>query len=576
MLGQIRSAVTGVAFALLASTLAGVLLALAATAALAAQPAAAAVPAPTQGEAAKARPELTKADVDTWLDGLMPYALARADIAGAVVVVVKDGQVLTGRGFGYADAAARTPVDPATTMFRVGSISKLFTWTAVMQLVEQGKLDLDADVNKYIDFKIPPYHGRPVTLRDIMTHTAGFDDVVKGGFRSSGDVPPLGAVVKRMLPKRIYEPGATPAYSNYATALAGYVVERVSGEPYDTYVERHVLQPLGMTHSSFRQPLPANLKPFMSKGYTTITGDAKPFELISVPPAGALSASGDDMAKFMIAHLNQGAGLVRPETARMMHDPVRVTVPGLNRMALGFYEQKINGLTAIGHGGDLQYQHSYLWLLPDQKVGVFFSINSSGARSESFPLRLAFFQAFGDRYFPAPAHTLVELPTAKAHAKMLAGRYFESRGNFNTFLDIGHFLDQTVVGLDKHGRPLVPDAFGGRPRQWIEVAPFVWQDAYGPQRLAAKVENGKVVRWSIDAVSPFEVWLPTPWTRSAGWLMPAFLVGLGVTAITALVWPIGAIVRRRYAAPLSLSGIGLVLHRLVGSFAWLTLATLLG
>jgi CubicO group peptidase (beta-lactamase class C family) len=525
-----------------------------------------------------ARHALSKTDADAWLDGFMPYALTRSDIAGAEVVIVKDGQVLTERGFGYADVAARKPVDPATTLFRPGSISKLFTWTAVMQLAEQGRIDLDADVNRYLDFKIPPYRGRPITMRQIMTHTPGFGDVFKGGDRSTGEVPPLGAVMKRMLPDRIYAPGTTPAYSNYGAALAGYVVERVSGLPFDTYVERNIFSPLGMVHSTFRQPLPANLAPLMAKGYATASGDAKPFELISVPPAGAASVSGDDMARFMIAHLDQGAGLMRPQTARQLHDPVNVVLPGLNRMALGFYEQRLNGLSAIGHGGDLNYFHSYLWLLPDQKVGLYVSMNSSGAASEAdnFPLRLDLFQAFGDRYFPAPSAPPVELASAKADARMLAGSYSVSRGAFTNFLDVANFLGQTRVGLDKDGRPLVPPLFGGAPRKWIEVAPFLWQDAYGPQRLGAKVENGRVVRWSTDAVSPFMVWDRTPWTRNTAWLMPVFLVGVGVIALTALGWPFGAVVRRRYGAALGLGGGDLVLHRLIHGLAWLALATLGG
>ena len=185
-----------------------------------------------------ARHELSKADADAWLDGFMAYALRQDDIAGAEVVIVKDGQILTERGFGYADVATRKAVDPTLTLFRPGSISKLFTWTAVMQLVEQGKIDLDADVNRYIDFKIPPFRGHPITMRDLMTHTPGFGDVFKDGIRSTGDVPPLGVVVKRMLPDRIYAPGTTPAYSNYGCTLAGYVVERVSGMPFNDYVER--------------------------------------------------------------------------------------------------------------------------------------------------------------------------------------------------------------------------------------------------------------------------------------------------------------------------------------------------
>jgi len=534
----------------------------------------AAVATPVDG--ADSKPELTKSDVDAWLDGFVPYALHRDSIAGGVVVIVKDGKVLTERGFGYADVAARKPVDPVNTLFRPGSISKLFTWTAVMQLAEQRKIDLDADVNTYIDFKIPPYRGRPITMRDIMTHTPGFGDVFKDGDRSTGQVPPLGVVMKRMLPARIYPPGTTPAYSNYGASLAGYIVERISGLPFDTYVQRNIFQPLGMTRSTFSQPLPPNLSQLMAKGYQTDLGDAKPFELIAVPPAGGATVSGDDMAKFMIADLNQGAGLMRPETARLLFAPTHVVLPGLNRMALGYYEQQVNGLSAISHGGDLKYFHSYMWILPSQNIGMFFSMNSAGEGEQNFAIRVSLFQSFADRYFPGDVRAPVELSTARADARLLVGHYDQSRGAFTNFLDFGNFLGQTSVGLDKDGRPLVPDFVGNPPRKWIEVAPLLWRDAYGSQRLGAKVENGKAVRWSVDAVSPFMVWLRVPWYRNTAWLMPAFIFGVALIAITALAWPAGAIVRRRYGASLSLSGAALTVHRLLHALAWLALGILGG
>jgi CubicO group peptidase (beta-lactamase class C family) len=534
------------------------------------------VAAATPVDDAGSRHQLTKSDVDAWLDGFVPYALHRDSIAGGVVVVVKDGKVLTERGFGYADVAARKPVDPLNSLFRPGSISKLFTWTAVMQLVEQGKVDLDADVNTYLDFKIPPYHGRRITMRDLMTHTPGFGDVFKDGDRSTGRVPPLSIVMKRMLPARIYSPGTTPAYSNYGASLAGYIVERVSGIPFDTYVQRNIFQPLGMAHSTFSQPLPPNLLPLMAKGYQTDLGEAKPFELIAVPPAGGATISGDDMAKFMIADLNQGAGLMRPETARLLFAPIHVVLPGLNRMALGYYEQQVNGLSAIAHGGDLKYFHSYMWILPSQNIGMFFSMNSAGEGDKNFAIRVSLFQSFADRYFPVDDRAPVELATARTDAKLLVGHYDESRGAFTNFLDFGNFLGQTGVGLDKDARPLVPDFLGGAPRKWIEVAPLQWRDAYGSQRLSAKVENGKVVRWSVDAVAPFMVWVRAPWYRNTAWLMPAFIFGGGIIAITALAWPAGAIVRWRYGASLSLSGADLIMHRLLPVFAWLASAALGG
>jgi CubicO group peptidase (beta-lactamase class C family) len=517
--------------------------------------------------------ELTQADADAWLDGFMPFTLNSNDIAGAVVVIVKDGQVLTQRGFGYADIAARTRVDPATTMFRAGSISKLFTWTAVMQLVEKGKIDLDADVNQYLDFKIPPYQGKPITMRNLLTHTPGFEEAFKGGIRFSGQVPPLDEVLKRMLPERVYAPGTTPAYSNYGAGLASYIVQRISGVSFEEYVERNIFAPLNMTHSSFRQPLPAQLAPFMAQGYPKASVEAKPYELISIPGAGSIATSAADMAKFMIAHLNQGAGLMKPETALLMHDPSHVTVPGTDRMALGFYELQINGLSAIAHGGDLNYFHSDMWIFPTKNVGLFISMNSAGEHGPTELIRVKLFEQFADRYFPpANAAPPVELATAKEHARMLTGSYLSSRGSFTNFVDAANFIGQVKITLDKDGRPLVPEILGGPPRKWIEIAPFVWQDAYGHGRLGAIVENGRVARWSFDPVSPFMVWDRAPWYRDATWLMPVFVASLVLITLTALSWPVGAISRRRFGVTMALVGPDLKSYRWVRGFSWLVVA----
>jgi len=220
--------------------------------------------------------QLTSDNVNAWLDGYMPIAIGRADIPGAVVVVVKDGQILTSRGYGYSDVKNRKTVDPHSTLFRPGSISKLFTWTAVMQQVQAGKLNLDEDVNKYLDFKIPPKDGKPLTLRNIMTHTSGFEEQVMDLIAvDQKKYVPYDQILKRWVPKRVYDPGTTPAYSNWATALAGYIVSRVSGEPFEQYIERHVFAPAGMKLATFRQPLPANLKPYMGEGYQP--GSDKPY-----------------------------------------------------------------------------------------------------------------------------------------------------------------------------------------------------------------------------------------------------------------------------------------------------------
>ena len=239
--------------------------------AVAASPAQASVPSSvpaTDASAASQVPQLTYADLSAWLDGFMPNAIKQGDIAGAVVVVVKDGAILVQRGYGYADVDAEKPMDPEHTLVRPGSVSKLITWTALMQVIEQGKVDLDADVNQYIDFKIPALDGKPVTVRNVLTHTTGFEESLKNLISEEGnELPGFDALLKEHVPARIFAPGTTPAYSNYGASLAGYIVQRVSGMSFDDYVEKHIFAPLGMNSTTFRQPLPADWKPRMAQGY---------------------------------------------------------------------------------------------------------------------------------------------------------------------------------------------------------------------------------------------------------------------------------------------------------------------
>jgi len=524
--------------------------------------------------------QLTKTDVDAWLDGFMPYAIESGDIAGAVVVVVKDGEVLTQRGFGYADIEKRTPVDPETTMFRTGSISKLTTWTAVMQLVEQGKLDLDTDVNEYLDFTIPPYEGKPITLRNIMTHRAGFQETVRRLISDNeGDMVPLGQFVKADLPDRIFAPGEVPAYSNYATALAGYIVERVSGQSYDDYVEAHILAPLGMTHTTFRQPVQEQFEPFLSNGYGPGLNKAEKFEFVVPAPAGSQSASGADMAKFMIAHLSDGAGLLKPETAAMMHDFDVRQFPALHAMALGFYRDDVNGHRVIAHGGDTVYMHSNLDLFIDDGVGIFISMNSDGKAGSPRWLREALLARFADRYFPAELEgTAIDADTARQHAQMLAGTYESSRGFETNFMALLNLAGQEQVGLDENGGIVVGSAANaaGQPRKWIEVEPFVWRDRDSGMKLAANVKDGKVTEWSFDTVSAIMTFRRVPWYRDTAWFLPAVLAAIGIVLLSALAWPVGAIARRRYQAAGRYEGARLRNQRILHGVQWLVLLVLVG
>lgn len=518
--------------------------------------------------------ELTRADVDAWLDGIVPFGLERGDIAGGVVVVVKDGRVLTARGFGYANVARRQPVDPERTLFRPGSVSKLFTWTAVMQQVERGTVDLDADINRYLDFRIPAFEGKPITMRNLMTHTPGFEESIRGLIASKRPKAPLGDVLKRWVPTRIFAPGEVPAYSNYGAALAGYIVERVTRMPFESYVDRHIMRPIGAGRATFRQPLPSGAQPFMSAGYLLGSGKPEPFEILDMAPAGGLSASGTDMARFMIAHLGGGGPLLRPEAAQMMHDTTLATLPRINRAALGFYEQNRNGRRIIAHAGDTRMFHSAVWLFPNERVGIFFSVNSQGNAGAIHALRATLIAHFADRYFPAPR--LVQparVVDAAKHARMVAGNYYATRRSASNFLRAGAVLGQVAIGIDESGGLVVPfaDTVGGAPREWVEVEPFVWRERNGTALLAAKVENGRVVRIGDDDLGAIIQLERVPWTFDRSWFFPASLAALGLIAVVALSGPIGAISRRVHGKPLSVTPGELLRRRVVLVLAGATL-----
>ncbi|MDO1528767.1 serine hydrolase domain-containing protein [Fulvimonas sp. R45] len=508
-------------------------------------------------------PALTAQDLGAFFDGLMPYALRRNDIAGGVVAVVKDGRLLFARGYGYADLARRTPVSAGGTLFRPGSTSKLFTWTAVMQLVEQGKLDLDRDVNAYLDFRIPPYQGKPVTLRELMTHTPGFEDVTRDLMPATPDQLDLGRYLKTHLPARIFPPGELVAYSNYGCGLAGYIVQRVSGQPYAQYVEQHVLKPLGMDHSSFEQPLPPALAPLMSKGYQRASdGTPQPFELVDPAPAGALSATATDMAKFMIAQLQDGrygdVEILKPATAQLMHSPQYAPAPGMPGFDLGFYQEDRNGLRIIGHAGDTMAFHSDLHLLLDKGVGLFLSFNSAGnpEAGGTLTLRRAIFHAFLDRYFPAPPPARAPLPaSAKADAAKVAGWYRSTRRN-DSALKLFDLLSQFRVAAAADGTltvsPMLVDT-AGRPLRWREVAPLQYREVNGRDRLRFVAgADGRIRYWTTTYIPAVMLFQRVPAAHAKGAVLPLAGLALLLVLLALAGWGLGRWLRRRYGAGLEL------------------------
>jgi CubicO group peptidase (beta-lactamase class C family) len=514
-------------------------------------------PSPAETKANEPSHELTATDVGAFLDGFMPMQLERENIAGAVVLVVKDGRVLFAKGYGYSDVDKKTPVTVDATLFRPGSISKLFTWTAVMQLAEQGKLDLDRDVTGYLDFKIPPTFPQPITLRSIMTHTPGFEEQIKDPISQEGSpIASLKEHLTRHMPERIFPPGTTPAYSNYGASLAGYIVERVSGRPFNDYVAENIFKPLGMMRSTFLQPLPPELKPLMSRGYESATGKAKPFEMIEETPAGGLSATAADLSRFMIAHLQDGtldnAHILRPETARQMHSRQFGLSPELNGMCLGFYEESRNGHRIIGHGGDTFYFHSDLHLVLDAGLGFFVSYNSAG-KGEINPLT-ALWTHFLDRYFPYNPPPASKLASAATDAASVAGRYMSSRRSQTNFLQVTSMLDElSVTPAEKDSGRIKVDAsrnFNGEVKEWQEIAPLVYRAVNGQDKLVfRRDERGRL---QLVLNFPAVVYQSVSLLQDKKFNLPLLIGCLIIMGLTLLFWPVGAMIRRHYHQRLEL------------------------
>lgn len=476
-------------------------------------------------------------ELENFLDGQMAAHRDEFKFVGATLSIVKDGEVLLEKGYGYSDPEQRIPVDPKRTLFRPGSASKLFTWTAVMQLVEQGKIDLHTDVNKYLDFEIPAQvlqSGRepqPITMAHLMTHTPGFEDQGKDLFLLEKDkMQALGDYLKNYLPARVFPPGAVMAYSNYGSALAGYIVERVSGQPFEAYVEQHIFSPLGMKNSTFRQP-PAELNAELAQAYSFVGGEYHEgsFEYLQARPAGSLSSTASDMARFMIAHLGEGSydgtRILAAETAREMHRQQFTHHPILDGMTYGFIESTYNGRRTITHGGDTLLFHSGLFLLPEEELGLFVSYSGG-----NFLARERLFQAFMDRYYPKESlPEIQQAGDAQERAYQYLGEYHPNRRNFTSEEKILSLMQAVQVGLTDDGYLLVPNFVV--PAQFVELEPGVYTNRIteGTRLLRTLVfETDKAGRTMLYPDGPM-TYTKAPWYSTGSF--NGLLIGLSLLVL---------------------------------------------
>jgi CubicO group peptidase (beta-lactamase class C family) len=423
-------------------------------------------------------------EVEQFADGFFDRQDIKESLAGAALVVVKDDQVLLKKGYGYADVGKQVPVDPDRTVFRVASISKVITTTAVMQLSEQGKLDLNKDIAAYTgDVQIPNLTDSPLTMKHLLTNSTGFDygDTSESSTNDLKREAPIKQYMLDNTPTVIRKPGNYYRYDNLGFTLQGYVVEQVAGKPFGEYVQKHIFEPLGMTNSSFR------LTPEMTKGlavpYNQL-GEAMP-DYATVPtelPGGGMLTTGSDMAQFMLAHLNGGTWgnqtILKKETMAEMHKPQLAIHPKLVNMAYGFEyaaQQDYNGYNVVEKGGDIEGYHSGMWLIPEEKVGVFLTVN------KDIEIRQPFIQAFMKHYFPQQGNPEASYGPAQTDLKKLEGVYSDLRNRMWT----------SRIHAEA-GKLIVKDPLGEHVLK--EIEPLLFQDEQGA-RAAFKVDS----KGEIDA-----------------------------------------------------------------------------
>jgi CubicO group peptidase (beta-lactamase class C family) len=495
-------------------------------------------------------------EFERWLDETMADQLERHHVPGAAVVAVNGGDVLLAKGYGYADVESQRSIVANETVFNIGSTGKLVTWTAVMQGVEDGRLELDRDVNDYLTdsaVTVPDTYAEPVTLEHLGTHSAGFEDVFAGMVADDpDDIRPMEEILADHQPARVRPPGQFVAYSNYGTALAGHILAEQYDATFTEYADDRVFTPLGMDDTTYAQPLPDELEPRRAIGYTSQNGEYQAHDPViwTLPPeGGSLRTTATDMGQFLLAHLNEGRDgserILEPDTVREMHSrqfTKSEAVPELNGMAFGFIEMDRNGETIVGHWGDTPRFKSLLALYPERDTGLFVVYNAPGGHTARFEL----LQAFTDRYYPRSDMPIVELPDGAAdRARELTGDYRSLTVSESSWERVLGVMTRTyTVGATDEGY-LTTTTLGEETRRWVERRPGVYEEVGGSDMLVFRVdEDGHATHMFRHAFGP-ATYERVPWYESLTVLQA--VLGAGVVAFLSVVllW-LGSPVWRRW------------------------------
>ncbi|MFD3271864.1 serine hydrolase domain-containing protein [Paenibacillus dendritiformis] len=479
-------------------------------------------------------------EIDSYMD-----AYIGTSTPGAAVVVTRGDNIIFSKGYGYANLEKHIPVDPANTVFGYGSINKLFVWTSVMQLAEEGKIELDQDIRTYLppEFAEKLRYDQPITMLDMMSHTAGFEEYSGGVFiKPSGKMKSLEEVLLSSQPEQIFEPGTVMSYSNFATALAGFVVEKVSGERFSDYEMNRILRPLGMNHTSGDPQLQdhPDLKEAEATGYAiAAAGGFEPREKYDIPyyPAGAMKGTAEDLAQFALALTADDSPLfANQQTLHTMLAQSYTPHQDLLSNAHGFWEYHAQPRT-LGHSGGTIGFSSNFAVVPEEKLGIVVLTNTEGER-EIVPHLINLLIWNNEEEPVQPGEDLP--PSSEA-----AGHYVLSRNTFTTIQEVMAYLG--LIRLEAKGEHDLTLTVMGKSGDYKQIRPYVYKlekTNYQSLQMMAPVlyvdkSEGKITRLSGGQAMDL---LPVKPSRSAPALM-AYLVAAAIAGGFFLLAPLVLILR---------------------------------
>ncbi len=485
--------------------------------------------------------------LEAFMDGLIKAHMDDKNIAGATLAIVHNGKVVLKKGYGFADIQRQLPVNPDSTLFRVGSISKMFVWTSVMQLVADGKLDLNKDVNTYLkDFQIPATYDQAITLKHLMTHTPGFEDHVLNLFaKDETSLRPLADILKDELPYRVRAPYSQASYSNHGTAIAAHIVEVVSGISFYDYVQQKIIGPLKMSSTSFEQPLPEGLKKYMSSGYRVENNILKKqgFEFVPLYPVGAASASAESITHLMLAFLGngqyEGYQMLDSATLEFMKGVAHQHHPNVNPMRYGFIDGSQNGVAVIGHGGDTFWFHSMMALLPEHQTGFFFSTNTDTGGG----IAVKVFEEFMDQYFPDQRPLPKPLKVSKHWLEQFAGEYIGNRYPVKDLTKISMLFGRIHVAVeDSTGLRITSD---NESHVYVPMDSSTFREEFNSDRFAFAKEDGQV-KYAFIGWLPILALEKVVGVDLASTHYLVFLIIISVSMLTVMYWPLVYFLRKNY------------------------------